>query len=110
VHRHLGSLGELHDRLAPLDLVIGMRLHALILAASCGVRAIAAAYDPKVTGFMAELGQADRRFELGQFAADRVCGLVDGILADRLGARAAMLGVWRLVGDDRWSLNWRFRG
>jgi polysaccharide pyruvyl transferase WcaK-like protein len=87
-----------------------MRLHALILAASYGVPAIAAAYDPKVTGFMAELGQADRRFELGQFAADRVCGMVDGILADRLGARAAMLGVWRLVGGDRWSLNWRFRG
>jgi polysaccharide pyruvyl transferase CsaB len=96
VHRHLGSLGELQERLAGLDLVIGMRLHGLILAAGLGVPAIAASYDPKVTGFMAELGQADRCFELGEFEADRVCNIADGILADRAGARA---GVERDLAD-----------
>jgi polysaccharide pyruvyl transferase CsaB len=90
VHRHLGSLGELQARLASLDLVIAMRLHGLILAAGLGVPAIAASYDPKVTGFMTELGQADRCFELGEFEADRVCGIADGILADRAGARAGV--------------------
>ncbi len=90
VHRHVGTLGELKEQLGTLDLVIGMRLHALILAAGLRVPAIAAAYDPKVTGFMAELGQADRCFELGAFEADRVCGIVDGILADRAEARAGL--------------------
>jgi polysaccharide pyruvyl transferase CsaB len=39
-------------------LVIGMRLHALVLAAAAGVPAIAVSYDPKVEAFAARVGQA----------------------------------------------------
>lgn len=39
-----------------LDLVVGVRLHALIFAAAVGTPAIGLAYDPKVSAFMSERG------------------------------------------------------
>ncbi len=39
-----------------MDLVLGVRLHALIFAASRGTPALGLSYDPKVSAFMADLG------------------------------------------------------
>jgi polysaccharide pyruvyl transferase CsaB len=39
-----------------LDLLVGMRLHALIFAAVCGVPPVGIAYDPKVERFLGRLG------------------------------------------------------
>ena len=39
-------------KLGGADLLIGMRLHALILAAICGVPFVALPYDPKVNAFL----------------------------------------------------------
>ncbi len=44
---------------AASEMVIGMRLHALIFAAAAGVSAVGLSYDPKVTAFMHQLGQDD---------------------------------------------------
>jgi polysaccharide pyruvyl transferase CsaB len=44
-----GALGE-------CDLVLGMRLHALLFAANAGVPAVAVSYDPKVDEFIKRLG------------------------------------------------------
>jgi len=42
--------------LGGFDLVIGMRLHALILASLCRLPLVGITYDPKVDGLLAELG------------------------------------------------------
>ena len=56
--------------LARGDLVVGMRLHSLVFAATAGVPAVALAYDPKVTSLMARLGVEDYTVAL-----DAVAGL-----------------------------------
>lgn len=49
--------GEVLRTIASARLVVGMRLHALVLAALAGVPAIAVPYDPKVEAFAALVGQ-----------------------------------------------------
>lgn len=87
LHRHLDSLANLKSALEPLDLLIGMRLHSLILATGLGIPTIAAAYDPKVTGFMAEINQSDRCFGLHEFTADQITPIATAILAEPAKAR-----------------------
>lgn len=47
------TLAELFDMLATADLVIAMRLHALIIGAASNCALLALPYDPKVSAFMA---------------------------------------------------------
>lgn len=51
------SPGDLLKLVGGLDLLIGMRLHALIFAAICGVPFIALPYDPKVDAFLENMGE-----------------------------------------------------
>ncbi|MDR7482857.1 MAG: polysaccharide pyruvyl transferase CsaB [Armatimonadota bacterium] len=47
---------ELLAFVGTMDLVVGVRLHALIFAVAQGVPAVGLAYDPKITAFAAEQG------------------------------------------------------
>ena len=51
------TVGELLALTGNLDLVIGMRLHALIMAAVMGVPMVGLAYDPKIDRFLRQSGQ-----------------------------------------------------
>lgn len=80
VHRYFSSLAQLTEVMETLDVVVGMRLHSLIIAAGLGVPVIAADYDPKVTGFMTEIGQSDYSVPLKEFKRDRIIPLLDQLL------------------------------
>ena len=50
------SLAEKLEAISTSSVVIGVRLHALVLAAAVGVPAIAISYDPKVDAFAERAG------------------------------------------------------
>ena len=85
----LVPLEPLLENLAACDIVIGMRLHALILAAACAVPAVALSYDPKVAAFMAQSGQGDAVHDLSTETPD-LADLVRHVW-DTRAARAAAL-------------------
>ena len=58
-----------------MQVIVSMRLHALIFASSVGAPLVAVSYDPKVTGFMAYLGQK-HCMELADVTKDGLCALV----------------------------------
>ena len=72
------------------EMMIGMRLHALILAAACGVPSVALAYDPKVAAFMASCGQAETVYDLSQPDPNALTALISRLWSERL-ARAEAL-------------------
>ena len=51
------TVAEVIQEIARLDLLIGMRLHSLIFAATLGVPLLGISYDPKVTAFLEQLGE-----------------------------------------------------
>lgn len=51
------SFRQLMDLVSSMDLVVGMRLHALIIAALCAVPMIGLSYDPKVSEFLESVEQ-----------------------------------------------------
>jgi polysaccharide pyruvyl transferase WcaK-like protein len=80
--------------IAGFDLVIAMRLHALIFAAICGLPPVAISYDSKVKGMMGELGlsvaASAKDFQPSAFAAtaaacwqrrETVCSNLDALRA-----------------------------
>jgi polysaccharide pyruvyl transferase CsaB len=73
------------QQIASSRLVIGMRLHALILAAGAGVPAVALAYDPKIQSFMRSTGQEDAVVDLdaGSDAVGAAIARVAGDLPGR---------------------------
>ncbi|MBD1872386.1 polysaccharide pyruvyl transferase family protein [Nodosilinea sp. FACHB-131] len=83
VHRCFTSLDELGQLISRLDLMMGMRLHSLILSSGMGVPVIAAQYDPKVEGFMREIGQSHLSFPLSEFTHKKIfpvlCDTLDNL-------------------------------
>jgi len=61
------------DTIAAAGYVVGVRLHAVILAAAAGVPFAGVSYDPKVAGFCTDAGA--QSVPTG-FEAAQVCGLV----------------------------------
>ncbi|NJL35713.1 MAG: hypothetical protein HC840_22255 [Leptolyngbyaceae cyanobacterium RM2_2_4] len=80
VHRYFDSLSAFNDVISTLDLIVGMRLHSLILGAGIGVPVIGAEYDPKIRGFLEEINQANRCLSLEDFNQEKILTLAEDIL------------------------------
>ena len=64
-----------------MQVVVSMRLHALIFASSVAAPLVAVSYDPKVTGFMHYIGQKHCVY-FEDVTAENLCALIDGALGD----------------------------
>lgn len=83
-------------QLAASRLVVGMRLHALILAAGAGIPSVALAYDPKIESFMRFVGQEDAVADIragGDAVREIIARVADDLpgRADRLKQRLPAL-------------------
>jgi polysaccharide pyruvyl transferase WcaK-like protein len=86
------SLAKAAAVLRGARVVIGMRLHALILAARYGVPFLAIAYDPKVTALCEELGYPLQPLWSpgARPSDDEIDALVDRLVAEREGLSAEL--------------------
>lgn len=73
------------------ELLIGMRLHAIIFASSASCPVIGLSYDPKVRGMMAELGQ-DYCIDLteGEPLTDKLAGYAEEVLRNEADIRVSL--------------------
>jgi polysaccharide pyruvyl transferase CsaB len=92
------ELDEVLDAIGSARLVIGMRLHALILAAAAGTPAVGISYDPKVDAFANRAGQpviarVDEPIDPAAFATAARAALTAGpdVTAGRVSAMRAEL-------------------
>lgn len=80
---------------ARMQVVVSMRLHALVFSAGQGVPLVGVVYDPKISSFLSYIGQ-DLYSELDSVTEERLCAHVDSACA-RIGDNAFLSeGVDRL--------------
>ena len=84
------GLPPLLSIIAGCDMMVGMRLHALILAAAAGVPSVALSYDPKVAAFMQASGQGDAVYDLNAPSLDTLTELLARVWAERSARTAAL--------------------
>ena len=74
---------EMMTLLGEMDLVIGMRLHSLILAATMNVPVIGITYDPKIMGFVSSIGQDRYTTSIEELHVDQCLSLVERVWLHR---------------------------
>lgn len=72
----LGAIGECH-------VMLGERLHAVVLAAAAGTPAVALEYRPKLRDFMASIGRADRALRVDIAPPEEIVATVEWVAAER---------------------------
>ena len=65
---------------ARMDVVVSMRLHALVFAAGHGVPLVGVVYDQKVSSFLDAIGQ-DLYTDLSELTGERLCAQIDAAVA-----------------------------
>ena len=71
-----GDTGTIIGALSRMEVIVSMRLHALIFAAGQGIPLVGAVYDPKVSAFLRYLGE-DLFADLDTLSEASLCGLLD---------------------------------
>ncbi len=96
----LGDPRQVKGLLQRMDLVIGARLHALILGIGAGVPCVAINYEPKVAGFMAEMNLSAFCVDPPAFDPERAVTLADRARFE-WPARSADVAARVRAGQDR---------
>ncbi|MBQ9617946.1 MAG: polysaccharide pyruvyl transferase CsaB [Oscillibacter sp.] len=71
-----GDTGTIIGALSRMEVIVSMRLHALIFAAGQGIPLVGAVYDPKVSAFLRYLGE-DLFADLDTLSEASLCALLD---------------------------------
>jgi polysaccharide pyruvyl transferase CsaB len=79
IHSHAPGVDEYIEMAKQSSLVIGMRLHSLILGTSVGVPVIGLAYMPKVKGYMDSIGQSEYSLNLETITSEKLISLIESI-------------------------------
>ncbi|SBW01465.1 Polysaccharide pyruvyl transferase CsaB [uncultured Eubacteriales bacterium] len=88
--RSTGSSDHTIGLFARMQVVVSMRLHALVFSAGQGVPLVGVVYDPKISSFLSYIGQ-DLYSELETVTAECLCAHVDAACA-RIGDSAFLSG------------------
>lgn len=68
------------DHLASCDLILGMRLHSLVVASSNGIPMVGLGYDPKVASYLQQLGLGRYSVALSDVSSSMLFKLLDDAL------------------------------
>lgn len=71
-----GKAGTIIGALSRMEVVVSMRLHALIFAAGKGIPLVGVVYDPKVSSFLRYIGQ-DLFVDLADATEAQLCAMID---------------------------------
>jgi len=85
-----GSSDHTIGLFARMQVVLSMRLHALVFSAGQGVPLVGVVYDPKISSFLSYIGQ-DLYTDLDHLTLDKLCAQID-TACGRIGDRAFLSG------------------
>lgn len=95
-----GGAGTIIGALSRMELVVSMRLHALIFAAGQGIPLAGVVYDPKVSAFLRYIGQ-ELFTDLQALTAEDLQRMIDGAVAKGATPQAQAEAVKRLRDMER---------
>jgi polysaccharide pyruvyl transferase CsaB len=79
---------ELQNTVSQCDLLLGMRLHAVIFAFRTGVPVVALTYDPKVSNTLARFSQESAGIAVPQVTGDRLAAMLEASYQTRASFKA----------------------
>ena len=95
-----GGAGTIIGALSRMELVVAMRLHALIFAAGQGIPLSGVVYDPKVSAFLRYIGQ-ELFTDLDALTEENLRNMIDRAAAQASHPEAQAAAVERLQGMER---------
>ena len=95
-----GGAGTIIGALSRMELVVSMRLHALIFAAGQGIPLAGVVYDPKVSAFLRYIGQ-ELFTDLDALTEENLRDMIDRAAAQASHPEAQAAAVERLQGMER---------
>ena len=99
-----GAAGTMIGALARMEVVVSMRLHALIFAAGQGIPLAGVVYDPKVSSFLRYIGQ-ENFTDLEALTAENLKAMIDRAAAQAGDKAAQAEAVRKLRGLERGNVD-----